>query len=206
MSSLTTELHTFRSPEFRSVVEEALKFFEGTPVHHVPPPSRFTGCGVYALYYLGSYEPYTRIAQLNRVTCTLPIYVGKAVPAGWRAARIQAKSTERTTLYSRLREHARSIQHVQNLRGKDFRCRFVILQDVETDLIVPVEAALIRKYQPLWNSVVDGFGNHDPGSGRYDQARSEWDVLHPGRPWADKLRGTSPLLNQILEKIRVSLG
>ena len=31
-----------------------------------------------------------------------------------------------------------------------------------------------------------GFGNHDPGSGRYKGLRPRWDVLHPGRAWADK--------------------
>lgn len=44
---------------------------------------------------------------------------------------------------------------------------------VESDLVVPVEAELIRKYRPLWNTIIDGFGNHLAGSGRYNQARSE---------------------------------
>ena len=26
-------------------------------------------------------------------------------------------------------------------------------------------------------------------SGRYKQAKSDWDVLHPGRKWADKCQG-----------------
>jgi hypothetical protein len=77
----------------------------------------------------------------------------------------------------------------------------MILDDLESDLIGPVEAELIRRYKPLWNTVVDGFGNHDPGSGRYDQARSEWDVLHPGRPWAERLTGASPQVNDILDRI-----
>jgi len=203
MNSVNAELHTFRSPKFRSVVEEAIKFFEDTPVHQLPPPSRFTGCGVYALYYLGEYELYARIARLNQNARVLPIYVGKAVPPGWRAAR--TTSTERKSLYGRLREHTRSIQQAKNLEIGDFRCRFVILQEVGTDLIVPIEATLIRKHRPLWNSVVDGFGNHDPGRGRYNQAQSEWDVLHPGRSWADRLRGKPPSLEEVVEKIRASL-
>jgi len=202
--SVNAELHTFRSPMFYSVVEEAIEFFEGTPVHQLPPPGRFAGCGVYALYYRGDHELYTMIARLNRSHCVSPIYVGKAVPPGWRAARVT--TTERKTLHSRLQEHARSIQQTRNLKVGDFRCRFVILQEAEADLIVPVEAALIRKYQPLWNSVVDGFGNHDPGKGRYDQARSEWDVLHPGRLWADRLRGESPNLKTVVEKVQVFLS
>ena len=68
-------------------------------------------------------------------------------------------------------------------------------------MIAAVEAQLIRKYQPLWNTLVDGFGNHTPGEGRFDQARSEWDVLHPGRAWAAKCRGEPPKLATILTKI-----
>jgi hypothetical protein len=81
----------------------------------------------------------------------------------------------------------------------------MILQEIEADLIIPVEAALIRKHRPLWNAVIDGFGNHDPGKGRYDQARSEWDVLLPGRPWADRLTGQPPSLEEVLKKIQAAL-
>ena len=80
----------------------------------------------------------------------------------------------------------------------------MILEGLESDLVVPVEAELIHRYRPLWNCVVDGFGNHDPGKGRYNQARSEWDVLHPGRPWADRLTGKSPRMKDILAKIERS--
>jgi hypothetical protein len=204
MNSVDTELHTFRSPEFQGVVEEGIKFFEATPVHKLPPPSRFSGCGVYALYYLGDYELYAKLAQSNQDASVLPIYVGKAVPPGWRAARTTSSETE--SLYSRLREHTRNVHQAKNLEIGSFRCRFIILQGAETDLIVPIEAALIRKYRPLWNSVVDGFGNHDPGKGRYNQARSEWDVLHPGRSWADRLMGESPRLEEVMEKVKNSLS
>lgn len=81
----------------------------------------------------------------------------------------------------------------------------MILEGIESDLVVPVEAELIRQYTPLWNTVIDGFGNHDPGSGRYNQARSEWDVLHPGRPWAKRLTGTSPVRKDVIEKVRQAL-
>jgi hypothetical protein len=48
---------------------------------------------------------------------------------------------------------------------------------------------LIKLNQPLWNVAIDGFGNHDPGRGRYEQAKSDWDVIHPGRPWAERCNG-----------------
>jgi hypothetical protein len=78
----------------------------------------------------------------------------------------------------------------------------MILRDYESNLISTVEAELIRRYRPLWNTVVDGFGNHDPGSGRYNQAPSEWDILHPGRFWATRLTGTPPAMKIIIESIR----
>jgi hypothetical protein len=68
-------------------------------------------------------------------------------------------------------------------------CCFVILEDEGSDMISTIEAALIKLNQPLWNVAVDGFGNHDPGRGRYEQAKSDWDVIHPGRPWAERCNG-----------------
>ena len=78
----------------------------------------------------------------------------------------------------------------------------MILENAASDLIGTVEAALIRCYTPVWNSSIDGFGNHDPGKGRYNQAKSEWDILHPGRPWACKCKGESPALADVESKVR----
>lgn len=80
--------HIFQSPKFRSVVEEATTFFAQTPLNSLPPPTRFIGGGVYALYYLGEYELYAKLAELNREDCQYPIYIGKAVPPGWRTGRV----------------------------------------------------------------------------------------------------------------------
>lgn len=196
--------HIFRSPQLRSIVDEAAEFFNQTPAQPLPPVERFNGGGVYALYYLGNYELYAELSNLNKQAYHHPIYVGKAVPPGWRTGRIQSSVTP--DLYRRLREHARSLQQADNLRDDEFQCRFVILNDVESDLVVPVEATLIRRHQPLWNVVVDGFGNHDPGKGRYNQAKSEWDVLHPGRAWAERLTGVAPQLENIVERVRSHLA
>ena len=197
--SFDHSLHIFRSPKLQSVVDDGIQFFLTTPVHSVPPPSRFIGSGVYALYYLGDHALYAKVAALNRDTCVQPIYVGKAVPPGWRTAR--ATGEETPDLYRRLREHAKSVQQTGDLQIGTFRCRFVILVGVESDLVVPVEAELIRRYRPVWNTLVDGFGNHDPGAGRYNQACSEWDVLHPGRSWAERLTGESPRLENVVAKL-----
>lgn len=189
--------HIFASAAFQRIVHEAIAFFVCTPVHSLPPPGLFMGSGVYGLYYVGSDALYAKLSDLS---CTHPIYVGKAVPTGWRTAR--TRDAENPNLYSRLREHTRSIEQAINLQIEEFRCRFMILAGAEADLLVPVEAELIRRHKPLWNTVVDGFGNHDPGSGRYDQARSEWDVLHPGRLWAERLRGSSPTRDAVTREVR----
>jgi hypothetical protein len=197
------EKQTFSSPMFNSVVTEATEFFNATPTHEFPPASRFSGSGVYALYYTGGFVEYARIAQKNRESLSHPIYVGKAVPKGWRTARI-TEATGRT-LYNRLTQHARNIHDATNLRREDFKCRYMIFGKIEMELIGVVEAQLIRLHNPLWNTVVDGFGNHDPGRGRYNQAKSEWDVLHPGRSWANRLTGTAPVLHDVIRKVRQHL-
>lgn len=204
MDSIDYELHVLRSPVFQDVVNDAIEFFKSTPVHRLPPPGPFIGSGVYGLYYIGDYELYEKLSELNQEACVQPIYVGKAVPPGWRTAR--TRRSETPDLYRRLKEHARSIQQATNLHIDDFRCRFMILRGIEGDLLVPVEAELIRRYRPLWNTVIDGFGNHDPGAGRYNQARSEWDVLHPGRPWAERLTGKPPDIEVVIEKVQQALA
>ena len=141
---------------------------------------------MYALYYIGKSPLYKYLYEANRISFEQPIYVGKAVPRGWRQARLQEASNE---LYSRLNDHENSIMHAKNLRLDDFRCCFMILEDAAADMIGTVEASLIRQYKPIWNSCIDGFGNHDPGSGRYDQAKSDWDILHPGKGVGRQAKG-----------------
>ena len=59
---------------------------------------------------------------------------------------------------------------------------------VVDDIWIPLgENMLIETFKPLWNRAIDGFGNKDPGMRRSTQYKSPWDVLHPGRSFADKL-------------------
>jgi len=140
--------------------------------------------------YIGSNPLYQRYAELNRLAYNYPIYIGKAVPKGWRQARSSdSYLTQSRELFSRLREHNRSIAAVSGLSVEDFMCRFVIFEAEGSDMISTIEAALIKLNKPLWNTTVDGFGNHDPGKGRYEQAKSDWDVIHQGRTWANKCNG-----------------
>ena len=196
---MKVEEHIFKSASFVELIEEAVEFMINTPIEKLPPEVKFGGGGVYALYYKGDFPLYKKIFGQNP---EIPIYVGKAVLPGWRQGRGSAKEND-PALYRRLNEHSRSIGAAENLNVEDFTCRFIVLQAQEADLISTVEAAMTRKYNPLWNSHIDGFGNHDPGKGRYEQAKSEWDALHPGRVWADRLKGTPPDDNKIREKIGI---
>jgi len=184
------EKHVYTNDAFVELVKDAIRFFNGTPVHCLPPPERFLGTGVYALYYTGNAKPYSKYAELNRLAYDFPIYVGKAVPKGWRQSRSEdVGENQSAELFSRLNQHARSIESANNLSVNDFTCRFIIFEGASSDMIGTLEASIIKWKKPLWNSFLDGFGNHDPGKGRYQQAMSDWDVVHPGRSFAKKCKG-----------------
>ncbi len=198
--------HVYRNEAFAELVKDAVRFFNGTPVHPIPLETRFTGAGVYALYYTGANPLYAPLAERNRLSYAVPIYVGKAVPRGWRQSRISDTDlTQSTELFSRIREHSRNIAIGDGLEVADFACRFAIFEAEGSDMISTVEAALIKLSRPIWNSAVDGFGNHTPGSGRFDQAKSDWDVIHSGRPFADRCRGVHRDREKIVRNIEAHL-
>ena len=194
------EKHIYQSDAFEELIKDTIRFFNGTPVHRLSVP-KFQGTGVYALYYVGKSAYYTTLYEQNRLEFHQPIYVGKAVPIGWRQAKDATIDAATSELFRRLNEHTKSINQVENLEQADFHCRFMILENTANHLIGTVEAALIRHYKPIWNTKIDGFGNHDPGSGRYNQAKSEWDIIHPGRPWAEKCLGQSSSVEKIKKKL-----
>ncbi|MFB5857032.1 Eco29kI family restriction endonuclease [Stenotrophomonas maltophilia] len=164
-------------------VAEALLTKEVHPLNELPA---FDGAGIYAIYYTGGFEAYGQIARLNNGgKFMLPIYVGKAVPAGARVGAGNDVPAGRV-LFKRLKEHADSIQSATNLAIEDFFCRFLVVDDIWIPL---GESLIISRFTPLWNSLIDGFGNHNPGKGRYAGMRPRWDVLHPGRRWAEQLAG-----------------
>lgn len=166
--------------------------------------ARFTGAGVYAIYYAGDFECYQPIARLNQGgNFGLPIYVGKAVPAGARKGVFGLESTTTQALYKRIVEHSETIKLSTNLRLEDFYCRYLVVDDIWIPL---GESLLIAKFSPVWNMLVDGFGNHDPGKGRYDGLCPRWDVLHPGRAWALKCKSRpethETIKNDVMEFLR----
>ncbi|OWV20279.1 restriction endonuclease [Fibrobacter sp. UWB4] len=154
------------------------------PVYSLSDLKEFVGAGVYAIYYKGSFPLYKKLSKKNQSEYLWPIYAGKAVPQGARKGNLVLDSLSGKDLFKRLNEHRKSIEASENLEIKDFYCRYLIVDDIWIPL---GESVLIQQTKPLWNNVIDGFGNHDPGSGRGKQLRSPWDMLHPGREWAKKL-------------------
>ena len=163
------------------------------PADLLPPSETFEGAGVYTLHYIGDFFPYPDIER------NAPIYVGKADPPGRRQGRSASTHSSTHVLSRRLQEHAESIEAASNLNLADFRCRWLVLDPVWIGL---TEQVLISGYQPIWNVVVDGFGNHDPGSGRRNQRRSRWDTLHPGRQWALNLQDRGETAAEIIAAIK----
>ncbi|MEN2991771.1 Eco29kI family restriction endonuclease [Tistrella sp. BH-R2-4] len=174
-------------------VAEALLTKETHPLGDLPI---FEGAGIYAIYYTGNFQPYQQISRLNsNGKFHLPIYVGKAVPAGARMG-ASLKLTAEKVLYKRLKEHADSVRSASNLNIEDFYCRFLVVDDIWIPL---GESLIIARFTPIWNSLIDGFGNHNPGKGRHAGMRPRWDVLHPGRGWAENLRERSETAAEIAQ-------
>ena len=138
--------HVYKNDAFVELVKDAVRFFNGTPIHALPPADSFSGTGVYALYYTGQEGIYSHYGTLNRLAYGHPIYVGKAVSKGWRQARVSdCPDKQSKELVSRLRQHSRSIDVASDLELSDFMCRFVIFEDSGSDMISTIEAALIKR-------------------------------------------------------------
>jgi len=170
----------------------------------LPPESPFAGAGIYAIYYAGDHPAYAHIARANRDgRWAVPVYVGKAIPPGARKGGFGLSTPAGNVLHRRLCEHGASVTQALNLRPEDFACRFLVVDDIWIPL---GENLLIERFSPAWNVLVDGFGNHDPGSGRHQQRRSWWDALHPGRSWAEKLRDSDRTQEEITQVVREALA
>ena len=151
----------------------------------------FSGSGIYALFYYGEFPAYGRMVAQNRdMPGSWPVYVGKAAPSARKGGEgdIDAASDPSavfvgTRLFDRMKNHRQSILAAENLEIADFSVKLLVLSYIWVPM---AETAMITRYMPLWNKVVDGFGNHDPGSGRINGVRSRWDTLHPGRAWSGK--------------------
>lgn len=177
-------------------VAEAMLSGKTHPLGDLP---EFKGAGIYAIYYSGNFAPYIEISKRNRAgKATAPIYVGKAVPAGARKGGGTASGNGGKSLFNRLSEHAESIRAASNLNLEDFTCRFLVVDDIWIPL---GESLLIARYSPVWNNIAEGFGNHDPGKGRYNGMCPRWDILHPGRSWAARCKERPETATEIAREV-----
>lgn len=168
-----------------SLAETIVRVLEERPRHRLPPGESIQGSGVYVIYYYGRFPAYRALRRRRK---RVPIYVGKAIPGGSRTGRSGLlEEGEGTSLFARLGNHARSVSQARNLNLRDFRCRYLTL--AKSVYIFLAESLLIRRYQPVWNTVVTGFGNNPVGGRRATQQRSRWDTMHPGRPGASMQPG-----------------
>jgi hypothetical protein len=151
-----------------------------------------SGAGVYIIYYFGDLALYGPVAKKNgNGQFEQPIYIGKAIPKGGRKGGFadDDSALHSKALRDRIGQHHSSIRDATNLKVEDFSFRALVVDEI----FIPLgENMLIEQFRPVWNLVIDGFGNKDPGRRRKDQYRSPWDVLHPGRNFAEKL-GENPI-------------
>jgi len=186
-----TPYNPLEKKELARSVEAALLDTQSQRLDGVP---EFFGAGIYVLYYDGPHDLYQPIAG-----SATPIYVGKAVPRGARTARTDA-SVVGKELWGRIDEHRESVTWAVDLDPADFYVRYLVTDE----LFIPLaERLMIRSFTPVWNRVVDGFGNHDPGAGRYNQRVSSWDTLHAGRPWVPRLQSPCKYtLEEIVARVK----
>lgn len=184
-------MRTYNPLSVDELGQNAARALMNYPAAPLPPTPAFEGAGVYTIHYGGPFDAYRDMPE--------PIYVGKADPRGKRQGRGRTMAV-RTVLHDRLTRHARSIEQVENLDLRDFTCRWLVLDDVWIGL---TEQVLIAEYKPLWNVLVAGFGINAPGKGRGDQRKSQWDTLHPGRPYVATLPPRDETPDDILANIHL---
>jgi hypothetical protein len=157
-----------RSPydplDLRTLAESMARVVLEQPVYPLSKVPAFEGAGVYIIYYTGSYEPYKSIAQKNKDhKWKQPIYVGEAARKGGRKGGVLVEGPAGKVLFNRLKNQADSIRNTKNLKVEDFWCRYLALKD----FFIPLcESLLIDRYTPIWNKIIDGFGNKVVGVGR----------------------------------------
>ncbi len=191
----------FNPLAYGSIQESLFQALMSSEVIPLSEVTQFEGNGVYALFYRGGFPAY-RALTLNDAS-DVPIYVGKAAPS----ARKGEELTEAQLLgayggtapFTRMKNHRASIEAASNLKVEDFDVRLLVLSYIWVPL---AETSVISRCQPLWNTVVDGFGNHDPGKGRKNSVRPRWDTLHPGRAWAAKLVDRGESQEDIIQDIK----
>ena len=179
----STDIGAYNPLDLRVLAENMARVVLEQPVHPLGDVPSFKGAGVYIIYYTGDHPLYTMISAKNRDNkWDQPIYIGEAARKGARKGGVLAEGPPGPAIWGRLKNHAQSIREVQDLEIGDFWCRYLAIED----FFIPLcESLLIDRYTPVWNKVVDGFGNKTLGINRkVRQAISMWDLLHQGRKGA----------------------
>lgn len=181
-----------------ALAESVVAHLEARPTSPLPPDT-FIGAGVYAIYYTGNLPYYAAVSDAE---CKIPIYVGEALPAGGRIGGLELGASAGPALAGRLRKHSRTIEAAENLSLNDFRCRYLVVEDIWVPL---AEQLMIAKYRPVSN-VLSGFGNNDPGANRYGAPRPLWHALHPGIEWATRMAPAEKTTAEIVAWIEAHLA
>lgn len=153
----------------------------------------FDGAGLYAVYYEGAtLDLYARLSGL-----AIPLYVGQA--RSHNSATGVGRRDPRP-LWSRVAEHRRSISEAR-LSVSEFGVRLLKMPDVHIDM---GEDGLRRGYQPVWNSILTGFGSHEQGPRTRRSSRSKWDTVHAGRSrtFGESSHKDTELIENVRAKIR----
>lgn len=148
------EDHVYHNEAFAELCKDAVRAFNGTPVCELPPP-RFAGSGVYAIYCTaktGLYERYGK--KVNRMGYNVPIYVGKAVPQGWRQSR--TAGVDSLSFDEQMKFWIGLIKSSIGLEAADFQLRSHCCNVAEIDLAHGVHWLMQNTYQPLWNKIFGG--------------------------------------------------
>ncbi len=187
-----TELEPYNPLAKKNLAESVVRALLDQTPKSLSKTEDLSGAGIYIIYYSGDSALYKPVAAKNRgKQYRQPIYIGKASPKGGRKGIFadDQRSAHSKALHERLDQHHASIDEAENLEVSDFSFRALVVDEI----FIPLgENMLIEHYRPVWNLVIDGFGNKDPGRRRKDQYQSAWDVIHPGRKFAEKL-GENPI-------------
>src|SRR4051794_19535747 len=99
-----SELRIYNPLDKDHLAESIVREFFKRQLHPLPPSGSFSGAGIYALYYGGTFPLYRQIADsLTRYCATgpglapeqpTPIYIGKSDPPGARKGSFEEAATE----------------------------------------------------------------------------------------------------------------
>ena len=144
-----TEPHSFDPLDYETIAATVVDALLHEPLRSLAAVRPFGGAGIYALYYAGGFAAYAPVRLAEQ---EVPIYVGKAIPRGARTGLDELDPQVGQVLCARLRQHAASIEQASKLVLADFQCRYLCVKHLWIPL---AEQVLVRRFRPVWNTVLD---------------------------------------------------